>query len=188
MGTKLPKCGFQIKGKKEKIKFEGGIANFTLLGRRRESVVHFSPDCDQLDDLVILPVTTTIDNVNLVLHVVQLNDFQFFSGNSSFLGWFGMLCNTFRRIALVKACVRSMGAHGPPWVAGENPIPGREGIRIAERETTYERLDVENLEKMEEAECYSPADEIRTPWHEHCQRVCRSRPHQRQVVEAHVDP
>ena len=53
--------------------------------------------------IVILPVAATLDGINLILDVVQLNDFRFFSGNSSFFGRFGLLHNKFRRITLHSA-------------------------------------------------------------------------------------
>ena len=88
--------------------------------------MHFSPDCDQLDDPVILPMPTTLHNVHLLLHVVQLNDFKFFSGDSSFFGRFRLLCNTYRQVTLVRAPREVHGGIGIAVACRWKPHP-REG-------------------------------------------------------------
>ena len=76
--------------KKIKIK---KITNITLLRRRGENVVHFSSNANQLDDPLILPMPSALRNIQVVLHVVQFNDFRFFLSHSPLLGRLGLVCD-----------------------------------------------------------------------------------------------
>jgi hypothetical protein len=56
--------------------------NITLLWGGGEDAMHFSPNADQLDDPVVLPMRSGLHNFNLVLLVIKFDNFRFFSDHS----------------------------------------------------------------------------------------------------------
>ena len=65
--------------------------------------MHFSLNANQLDDLVILLMPNTLQNLLFVLHVIQFKDFWFLLSHSSLLGRLGLACGTFLRSPLLGA-------------------------------------------------------------------------------------
>ena len=109
--------------------------NITLLRGRGKKAMHFSSNADQLDDPVILPMPTALQNLHLVLHVVQFNDLLFFLSHSPLLGGLGLVRGTFLRTPLLGGR-RDLGVALDGRCQPDTRKPRHEGVRKEERHLT----------------------------------------------------
>lgn len=125
-----------------------------------ENIVHFSPNCDQLDDLVILPMFTGLHNIHLFLHIFQLNDFRVFLNYYSSFCRFQLLRITLRHVALLKDKREIYKSTRTAWLAGENSIPGKKCMKYCGKKLEFEHHDMKNFKKVAQVKWYFLVDGI----------------------------
>ena len=66
--------------------------------------MHLSANGDQLDDPMIFPTPFSLQDINFILHVIQLNNVWFFLQSSPFLGGFRWVRDTLMWASLWGPC------------------------------------------------------------------------------------